>query len=150
MLADGRKSVPGHVSRVKYASSFLLATFNHSLFFVSLSLLQSVILIKVHFKSQKYLVSLYASAFLPSTARLLVINFLNDIVISTLTMQCNFCIVKGIAFLYNYVYHLCQVKGRCSREWEPRTRFDVFIWRDVIRVGFVLRIGVIGSMEILL
>lgn len=55
-------------------------------------------LVEVHFKSTETLVSFYASAFLLSTARLLLINFFSDIVYRYLGFhaECNLCIVKRI------------------------------------------------------
>lgn len=131
-----RKSVPGHVSHVKYASSFLVATFIHSLLLVSISLLQSMILVKVHFKLPKCLVSLYASAFSSVNGTPVGYKFpgFSNIVPPASTWRCNLCIVERIAFPCNCVCHLFQVNGRCSREWNPRTRFDVFKWHDVISV----------------
>lgn len=93
MLVDERKFVP--VVSLKHASSFLHL---YILLFVLLLLLYTMILVEVHFKSTESLVSFYASAFLLSTARLLLINFSSDIVYRYLAFhaECNLCIVKRI------------------------------------------------------
>lgn len=104
---------------LKHASSFLHL---YILLFVSLLLLYSMILVKVHFKSTKSLVSFYAPAFLLSTARLLLINFLSDIIYRYLGFHRMQSLHRGEDFACNCVCHLSQVNGI----YASRMCFNVF------------------------
>jgi len=146
MLVDERKFVP--VVSLKHASSFLHF---YILLFVSLLLLYTMILVEVHFKSTKSLVSFYASAFLLSTARLLLINFSSNIVYRYLGFhaECNLCI-KRILLVTAFAIYLKLMIDALTNGTYVHMRFNVFKWHNIISIRFVLeRIGVIGSMEML-